>query len=252
MIPKIIHFCWFGQLKKTRLVKKCIRSWKKYLPDYQIIEWNEDNYDLSAAPVFVQDAVKAKKWAFAVDYIRYQVIYEHGGIYFDTDVEVLKNFDSFRRNKAFFGFEDKKQIASGLGFGAEKGTPILQELMNNYINIPFLLADGQYDLLPCPERDTPVFIEHGFQPNGKEQVLDGDIHIYPSEYFCPFDWYERKLRKTKNTAAIHWYAMSWVVDNQHRERWNYFMHSFKNTSKRIVGMRNYERLSALVKGRQNE
>ena len=130
MIPKIVHYCWFGRGEKPKLAEKCIKSWHRYCPDYKFIEWNEDNYDIALAPVFVQDAVKAKKWAFAVDYIRYQVIYEHGGIYFDTDVEVLKNFDSFRRNKAFFFFLFNKYIASGLGFGAEKGTPILQELMN--------------------------------------------------------------------------------------------------------------------------
>lgn len=211
MIPKTIHYCWFGLGKKPRRVKKCLRSWQKILPDYQIIEWNEKTCDLSSAPVFVQQAIDAKMWAFATDYLRYHVVYQHGGFYFDTDVEILKDLDFLRTNKAFFGIQYNAQVASGLGFGAEKGTPILLELMNNYRNIPFILSDGQYNKTPCPERDTPVFVNHGYLQDGSEQVLEGDVHIYPAEYFCPCGRYDRKPNITGNTVAIHWFTASWLT-----------------------------------------
>ena len=260
MIPKIIHYCWFGHKKKPRIAKKCIKSWKKHLPDYQIIEWNEDNYDIASAPAFVQQAFEAKKWAFATDYIRYQVVYEYGGIYFDTDVEILKNIDSFRKDKAFFGIQGEKAIASGLGFGAEKGTAILLDLMNNYRNIPFLLPDGTFDVTPCPQRDAQVFIKHGYQQDGREQIIKGGIHIYPSEYFCPYSWYGGKIKKTENTVAIHWFAASWFTKEQkkekrgilRKERWYHFNHCSKLFLKTFMGEKKYERLKTVIKGNHLE
>ena len=148
-IPKIIHYCWFGGKPKPELAEKCIKSWKKHCPDYEIREWNEDNYDLAAAPLYVRQAYEAKKWAFVTDYVRLQVVYECGGIYLDTDVELKKNLDSLLGYSAYFGFEDGKWIATGLGFGAEQGTPILQELMDDYRDIPFLLEDGSEDAGYC-------------------------------------------------------------------------------------------------------
>ena len=133
MIPKIIHYCWFGHNHKTKLVRKCIRSWRKYCPDYQIIEWNEDNYDISSSPLFVQQAIQEGKWAFASDYVRLRVVYEHGGFYLDTDVELVKSLDELVYNKIYFGLQDKAnncsiKIATGLGFGAEKRAPLLLEI----------------------------------------------------------------------------------------------------------------------------
>ena len=110
MIPKIIHYCWFGRNPKPKLAEKCIKSWKKYCPEYEIIEWNEDNYDLSSAPLYVRQAYEAKRWAFVTDYIRLQVIYENGGIYLDTDVELRKSLDPLLVHQAYFGFEDEKNI----------------------------------------------------------------------------------------------------------------------------------------------
>ncbi len=120
MIPKTIHYCWFGRNPKPKLAEKCIRSWKRRCPDYEIIEWNEDNYDISSAPLFVRQAYEKKKWGFVPDYIRLDLINRFGGIYLDTDVEVLKRLDCFLENKSFFGLENNKYVALGLGFGAEK------------------------------------------------------------------------------------------------------------------------------------
>ena len=214
MIPKTIHYCWFGHGEKSKLAEKCICSWKKYCPDYEIIEWNEETYDLSSAPPYVKQALEAKKWAFATDYIRYQVVYEHGGIYFDTDVEVVRNIDALRENKAFFGIQYNELIASGLGFGAEKGLPLLRELMRNYEETPFILPDGKMNAIACPTKDTPVFEAHGFVLNGSNQVLEDDIHIYSAEYFCPRSWFDGKVRITKNTYTIHWFEGSWFSEKK--------------------------------------
>ena len=237
MIPKKIHYCWFGHGKKSKLVDKCIRSWKKYCPEYEIIEWNEDNYDVSSAPLFVKQALEAKQWAFAADYIRYQVVYEQGGIYFDTDVEVLRNPDFLLENKAFFGVQYNDYVASGLGFGAQKGTPILLELMKNYEEIPFILPDGQFDRLSCVRRDTPVFEEHGFRMDGTRQVLDGDVQVYPAEYFCPCKRYEKKPVITENTVTFHWFAGSWLTG---KER-------FRNKTKKMLGAERFEKLKKILR-----
>ena len=125
MIPKIIHYCWFGYGPKPKLAEKCIRSWKKYCPDYQIIEWNENNFDISACPLYVRQAYEARKWAFVTDYVRLKVIYENGGIYMDTDVELKKNLDNLLPYNAYFGFENYWVIATGLGFGALRDFPYL-------------------------------------------------------------------------------------------------------------------------------
>lgn len=124
MIPKKIHYCWFGRNPLPELAVRCIESWKKYCPDYEIIEWNEDNYDINKIS-YVKEAYQARKWAFVTDYVRLDVVNQYGGIYLDTDVELLKSLDPLLKYKSFFGMEEGKFIATGLGFGAEKGTKIL-------------------------------------------------------------------------------------------------------------------------------
>lgn len=217
MIPKKIHYCWFGRNPKPKLAEKCLRSWKKYCPDYEIIEWNEDNYDLNSAPLYVRQAYEAKKWAFVTDYVRLQVVYDYGGIYMDTDVELVKPLDHLLDNKAYFGFEDKTYIATGLGFGAEAETGILKELMDDYQDIPFLLPDGTYDTSPCPGRNTTVFLKHHLVQDGSYQILEGNILILPSIYLCPID-FETKLRRySPDTISIHWYDASWQTEQERAE-----------------------------------
>ncbi len=209
MIPKIIHYCWFGGNEKPKLFKKCNKSWKKYCPDYEIIEWNESNFDLSSCPLYVRQAYEAKKWAFVSDYVRLKVVYDNGGIYLDTDVELKKNIDFLLDHKAFFGFERGKYIATGLGFGAEKGIEILLEIMQDYEGTPFIKNDGSYDLTTCPARNTKIFLTHGLEQNNSMQILNGDVLILPTVYLCPIDYYSGKLTHSKNTVAIHWFTSSW-------------------------------------------
>lgn len=214
MIPKTIHYCWFGGNPKSELIQKCMDSWRKLCPDYEIKECNESNYSIEKAPLYVRQAYEAKKWAFVTDYVRLQIIYENGGIYLDTDVELLKRPDELLKDAAYFGFQHDLDINTGIGFGAEKGSPILLELMRQYQDIPFLLPNGRMDSLPCSNRNTEVFVQHGLIRNDREQTLLGGIHIYPSEYFSPLDYTSGKLLVTKNSYSIHHFVASWYSKGQ--------------------------------------
>lgn len=218
MIPKKLHYCWFGRNPLPTLAKKCIKSWKKYCRDYEIVEWNEDNFDIASAPLYVQQAYEAKKWAFVTDYVRLQVVYEYGGIYLDTDVEVLRSLDDLLQYDAFFGFESGSCIATGLGFGAEAGAPLLNELMKDYQDISFINADGSFDLTSCPVRNTEVFIQHGLQRENINQTLEGNVQIFATEYFCPKDYFGGGMKITPNTYTIHHYDSSWMDADRKRAR----------------------------------
>lgn len=209
MIPKIIHYCWFGGKEKPESVKKCIESWKKYCPDYQIIEWNESNYDVSKNK-YMFEAYKAKKWGFVSDYARLDIIYENGGIYFDTDVEVIKSLDSLLDNNCFMGFEDGKHVSSGLGFGSEKHNESIKKIMEEiYGNLSFSVTDNTREPISCPILTTNLLLKYGLIQNDKLQNVLG-ITIYPTVYFCPKSYDTFKTKITSNTYSIHHFDMSWV------------------------------------------
>lgn len=254
MIPKIIHYCWFGKNPLPKLAKKCIRSWKKYAKGYKIIEWNESNYDLTTAPLYVRQAYEAKKWAFVSDYVRLQVVYEYGGVYLDTDVELINRLDPLLGNSAFFGFESGTYIATGLGFGAEKETPILKELMDDYATVSFVVEDGAYDLKSCPVRNTEVFLKHGLQQDDSYQILSGNIVILPTEKLCPYDYHWRLIGDLKNAYSIHWFSASWY-DEEHRnslnewrrkERWDRIRHTPNRALIRLLGQEKYNKLKRFL------
>lgn len=207
MIPKVIHFCWFGKSEKPESVKKCIASWRKFCPDYKIVEWNEDNFDLDCIP-FVRQAYQKKKWAFVTDYARLKIIYENGGIYFDTDVELLRNIDKLLSLKGFMGVEDGGYIATGLGFGAVKNHPMIKELMNDYYQIEFPDNDKGFEKIACPILTTTTFEKNGYIRNGKIQTIC-DIRIFAQEYFCPISCQTYDTHITPNTISIHHYDSSW-------------------------------------------
>lgn len=254
MIPKIIHYCWFGRKEKTKLEKKCIRSWKKYCPDYKIIEWNEDNYDIASAPLFVRQAYDKRKWAFVSDYVRYYAVYENGGIYLDTDVQIIKSIDFLLADTAFFGIQHLDlHPASGLGFGAVKGHGFIKELMDAYQEVSFILSEGIYNVIPCPDRDYASFCKYGFKLIDEKQILSNGVHIYPTEFFCPWIIGSPYLKKTKNTVTIHWFAASWLSDEQKKNRhekhkkqyFDYFIHIPNRFGMRVLGMKRYNRLKRI-------
>lgn len=212
MIPKVIHYCWFGRGKLPPLAKKCIASWKKYLPDYEIREWNEDNYDISKN-AYMAAAYKEKKFGFVPDYIRSDLIYEYGGFYFDTDVEVIKPLDSLLQYKGVMGFESKSFVNGGLIVAGEKGLEIFKEMRDIYDNVSFYNVDGSLNLLPSPAYNTDVLVRHGLKQNGMLQEVAG-ITIFPTDYFCPKSSQFGKIKTTKNTLTIHHYAASWIGSKQ--------------------------------------
>lgn len=204
MIPKKIHYCWFGRNELPASAKKCIASWKKYCPDYEIIEWNEDDFDVNSN-AYTKMCYEQKQYAFLSDYVRLKVIEEHGGIYFDTDVEVVKNFDELLQCSAFFGFENSSHVASGLGFGAEANHVVVKKMLEEY---DFLL-NGTQGVVGCPILNTNALVKLGLVLNGEIQNVC-DAMIFPKDYFNPFEDYTGRLNNTKNTYSIHWYSKSWL------------------------------------------
>lgn len=239
-IPKIIHYCWFGQNEKSELIKKCILSWKEKCPDYEIIEWNEKNFDTNINN-YVREAYQEKKWAFVSDYARLWIIYNNGGIYLDTDVELLKNMDSLLEYDAFFCSEDNKKYATGLGFGAVKNNKIVKNMMDAYKNISFI-KDGKYDMTPCPVRNTKSieYIIKKFKQINKLNIVD-NVAFFPKEYFCPYDYDSHKLIITDNTISIHWYGESWLSNRKK------FSKKIKRIMFNILGEKNYNIIKNKIK-----
>ncbi len=220
MIPKKIHYCWFGGKPLNKLGQKCLKSWKKYFPDYEIIEWNENNFDLNCCQ-YVKEAYEAKKWAFVSDYARYKILYEQGGLYFDTDVEVIASFDDILEKGSFMGSESPMtatflKVNPGIGVAVEPGLPFYKEVLDDYEKSSFYKEDGSIDLYTIVERTTDLLKSHGLENKNEIQTVAG-MTVYPSEYFCPINMDTGKLEKTKNTRSIHRYAATWV-DSKSRFR----------------------------------
>ena len=213
-ISKIIHYCWVGGNPKPQSVLYCIESWKRCCPDYEIREWNETNYDFTKNE-YMRQAYEAKKWGFVPDYARLDIVYEHGGIYLDTDVEMVRSFDELLNNKGFFGFEDTGEgsyfVACGLGFGAAKHNELIKELRDYYDSVQFRNSDGSLNLTPAPRHNTPIFAAKGVKTDNSLQNLEGNV-FYPAEFFCPKVFKTGKTRITKNTYSIHHFSASWMDD----------------------------------------
>jgi mannosyltransferase OCH1-like enzyme len=208
MIPKIIHYCWFGGNPLPELAQKCIASWKKHCIDYEIREWNEKNFNLKSNP-YIQEAYSAKKWAFITDYVRLWVIFNYGGIYMDTDVEVLKSLDKFLVHPAFSGFESNNTLPTGI-MGGEAGNVWYKILLDYYTDRHFILSDGSYDMTTNVTSITKITKErYKVQLNNSYQILDNEVIFYPSNYFCPKDFRTSLINITDNTYCIHHFAGSW-------------------------------------------
>lgn len=214
MIPKIIHYCWFGENPKTKLIKKCIKSWIKFCPDYKIIEWNESNIDL-AKYVYASQAYKMKKFAFVSDQIRFIVLQEHGGIYLDTDVEIVKNIDDLLSNNCFMGFETNTMVAPGLIVGSEKDGILVKKIVDFYERQRFILNDGSLNLSTVVQYTTGILSEMGLKVDGSFQKSDA-ITLYPIEWFNPYDIRHSKSQFTKNTYSIHHFQATWMTKEQKR------------------------------------
>ena len=208
MIPKIIHYCWFGRGEKPELAVKCMESWKKYLSGYEVKEWNEDNFDISRNQ-YVREAYENRKFAFVTDYVRLYAIYTEGGIYMDTDVEVVGDYDRFLHHHAFSGFETDGNVPTGM-MAAEKGSMWAKDLLDQYQNRVFLLPDGSFDMTTNTTVITDYMLDKGLILNNQFQDFPGLCTMYPADFFCPKDHRTGIIRCTKNTVCIHHFAGSWL------------------------------------------
>ena len=220
MIPKIIHYCWFGDAEPSDKMKKCMSSWKKYCKDYKIICWNEENIDFNHI-AYLKEAYEEKKWSFVSDVVRLIAVSKYGGIYLDTDVELVNNLDSLLSYKGYFGFEEGVYINTGLGFGAEKDNVFVKAMLEDYGNRHFK-ENGMMNMVPCPHLNTEVLEKMGLKRNGTFQIIDGTAFL-PTEYLCPLDYQTGKIKMTDNTISIHHYNSSWMTEDDIRKR-EIFMH----------------------------
>jgi mannosyltransferase OCH1-like enzyme len=209
MIPKIIHYCWFGDQQFPQLTEKCIESWQKYLPDYKMVLWDEKRFDIDYNQ-FTKEAYECKKFAFVSDYVRLFALYYYGGVYLDTDVEVIKNINPFLRFSAFSGFENPLFLQSGV-IGAKERHPWIYRFLEYYKDKSFYNKNGTMDLTANVRYMTPISVnEYGLKTGNGYQILKEDVHIFPTEYFCPMIWETREIILTENTHAIHHFAASWM------------------------------------------
>lgn len=212
MIPKTIHYCWFGGKPKPKTVQRCIDSWKKYCPDYEIKEWNEQNYDVNRIP-YTRDAYQAGKYAFVSDMARFWVLYHEGGVYFDTDVEVIRPIDTLIERGPFMGWEQAGSnilyVNPGLGLAAPKGFSLYQEILDGFAKLSYYLDDGKFNPYTMIPMVTDLLKGKGLQIDGSLQIVDG-LTIYPTDYLCPMDSLTGKITKTEKTYTIHHYSMSWL------------------------------------------
>ena len=204
MIPKILHYCWFGGKPKPRLVRKCIASWEKHCPDWQIIEWNEENFDVTQNG-YTRMCMTQGKYAFLSDYARLRVVEQFGGVYLDTDVQLLKPLEDLMAEEAFFAFETPRYVATGLGFGSEAHGRAVTAMLRFYDP----LLDGEAGTRMCPALNTAALTELGLIPDGGRQTVAGAL-ILPVDWFNPMESATGRIRMTGNTRAIHHYAASWL------------------------------------------
>ncbi|MCV9884805.1 glycosyltransferase family 32 protein [Metabacillus halosaccharovorans] len=207
-IPEIIHYCWFGGKEKPDIVKKCIASWKTLLSGYEIREWNENNFDISSN-CYVKEAYESGKFAFVSDYVRVYALYNFGGIYLDTDVEVFKPFDDLLHHESFWGFEQENYIATST-IGAKKGNKLIKLFFDSYKKKNFIKEDGRYDDLTNVAIVSDILKNKGLKMNGQYQEIEEIGTFYPQTYFSPYDYINCRKFISDNTYAMHHFYKSWL------------------------------------------
>lgn len=235
MIPRIIHYCWFGRGEKPKLAKKCIYSWKKYMPNCEIIEWNEDNFDVNMIP-YTKEAYEKGKYAFVSDFARFYILNKYGGIYMDVDVELIKPLDYLLNNKVFLGFEKKGRVNPGLIMGSEPNTLFLKDMIEIYSDLHFINSDGSLNLTTIVDHTTIYLKSKGLSNEDTKQIVN-DVVVYPTDYFCPINMSTNKLEITENTYSIHHFSGSWL------SKWA----KFKRLIRKLIGPKIYNKLYQLKK-----
>ena len=224
MIPKIIHYCWLSGDPLPSDIKKYMRTWKEKLPDYELMLWDTERFNVNSS-LWVKQAFENKKYAFAADYIRVYALYHYGGIYLDTDIEVLKSYNAFLHLNVMLGLDHTSNNCEVATWGAEKGAGYLKKILDFYDRSSFVKEDGNFELAPMPGVVLGILKENGYKlvpVNSLKEAegVQGDkcIPVFPREWFCPLDWYTFKLHLTKNTYSIHRYKGGWLAENVRKER----------------------------------
>lgn len=236
MIPKTIHYCWFGGKELPRSARKCISSWRKFFPDHEIKLWNETNFDVNAI-AYTGEAYERKKYAFVSDYARFLVIYNHGGIYFDTDVEVIRPFDDILERGAFMGMEQFHGVAPGLGIGAEAGHGFYREILSYYETMHYVNSSGEPFEGTVVKHTTELLQRRGLVLQDRFQTVAG-INIYPNDYFNPLDDATGRIAITDNTRSIHRYSKTWIDNYSPLRNW------LTRRLHRLVGVENSQRIKS--------
>lgn len=208
LIPKVIHYCWFGRGEMSDDLKRCMESWRRFCPDYRIVEWNEDNYDIEKH-AYARQAYRHKKWGFVPDIARLEILFENGGIYLDTDVELVRKLDELLYQPGFVGIEKWGVINVGGGCGVVPHHPMIRKMLDYHLQFPFEREDGSLNLESSGSYETKPFLDCGFRPDNTTQIVGG-MTVYTSDFFHPFDYVSRELCVTDNTYGIHHFAGSWV------------------------------------------
>lgn len=229
MIEKKIHYCWFGGNEKDELIQKCIDTWKLHLPEYEILEWNEQRINLESMPRYVRQAYQQKKWAFVSDYVRLYALYHDGGIYLDTDVEVLRTLNPLLDIEGFCGFQHKYGLVTAI-CGAVKQNKLIKEMMEYYESREFIRSDGNLDIIANPIIWAEIFKKHGMLMEDKTQVLDNDFIIYNSNYFG---------NNKKTSYMIHHFQGTWVDEAK-------YISNIRKILQKILGKRRYNKFASAV------
>lgn len=217
MIPKVIHYCWFGRNPKPKKILDCIASWKRVLPEYAIKEWNEDNFDLGCCG-YVREAYAAKKWAFVTDYVRLYALYTEGGVYLDSDVEVIKPLDAFLDCRAFSGRESPKSCLTGT-MGAEKGSAWIRDMLEPYATRSFIREDASLNLTTNVVYANEILVPKGLPFEDSYFEIQEYVRIYPTEFFCPKSLRDNHYHVTCNTVTVHHFASSWHTPRERMLGW---------------------------------
>lgn len=241
-IPKIVHYCWFGNGEKPQDVQKYICSWKEKMPDYTFMEWNEGNFDIEHSIPYVQQAYAARKFAFVSDYVRIAMLYQYGGIYFDTDVEVRKSFEEYLEDKAMvLGFESERSLLTAF-IAVEKQHLYIKEFLDSYEERSFLQPNGEFDLTVINKGFSELLETKGLklERNEYQEPAEG-VAVYPEEYFCGFDVKNWHTAVTEKTCTVHHMASSWVPGKKGLK-----LKMIKLLQK-LVGYHNYDKLKSMIK-----
>lgn len=242
MIPKIIHYCWFGDAQFPSLVLKCISSWKKHLPEYEFIEWNETTFPINEFQ-FAKEAMEKGKFAFVADICRLYALKNTGGIYMDTDVELLKPLTPLLNSNAFCGFESEDLLATCL-MASEKNGKWVNEILDYYIHRSFIKENGEIDIDPNTYIITQIMKENGLIMNNSFQEITNYLTIFPKDYFSPKDYNTKRIKLTSNTYCIHHFATSWKPWKE--KYWHIIKWKFMNT----FGYRNTHKLIEFIEGKK--